>query len=116
MAMARPTKSVEEKKCRTMGFRPSDPAEEQAIRKKIAASGLSASEYLRRAARRSQVVVRTTPGCDPELIAQLKRVGHNLNQLVKLAHSTQSIPAGLEPLCRQIESLVMAASEGAHDP
>jgi lambda repressor-like predicted transcriptional regulator len=43
------------------------------------------------------------------VIAELNRIGVNLNQLTKTANSIGKIPPALDQLCRKIEAIVMKA-------
>jgi len=49
--------------------------------------------------------------CDPALIVQLNHIGHNLNQLVKNAHTFGHISPEVDRLCRIISDLINQAIE-----
>ena len=111
--MARPKKSEKQSARSAMGFRPKDEAEEHAILRKIEASGLTKSEYLRRMAlsgrvsvRRSESKAKTPPF---ELINELRRIGVNLNQAVRKLNATDQMPVGLPALLETVEAAVMKA-------
>lgn len=72
------------------------PDELAAWRSAADAAGLSLSDWLRdrvgRAAQRS----RRTAAADPALLAELARIGNNLNQLARLANGAGKLPALVE--------------------
>ena len=100
---------------KVMGFRPRTLAEATELRERIAASGLSNSEFLRRAALKSEVVIHRSAQMDPALIRELNLIGRNLNQLVRKAHLRDQMPPGLEGVCAQIEALVLQVAEASLD-
>ena len=60
--------------------------------------------------RREHVTVKTYAAYDPALLAELHRIGLNLNQLVKYAHCGRLSPR-IEELCAQIERMITEAAE-----
>ena len=110
--MPRPKKPAEESRRRQVRFRLTD-AEYERVRPNAEAAGVSVPVYMRRAALRSRVVVREAPKShDVRLVAELNRIGVNLNQLVRGFHATGKVPPRLAELCDRIEELVVAAAEG----
>lgn len=73
--------------------------ERDALRAKAAACGMSASAWCR------SVSLGGTPRCTAgeATVRQLKMIGHNLNQLAKLAHQGQLGPDAAEEL-RQLRA------------
>lgn len=100
---------------KVIGFRPRDEEEARLIQERIHESGLSPSEYLRRAAVSSEVVVHRWASADPALIRELNLIGRNLNQLVRKTHLRDQLPPGLDGVCAQIEALVVQAAEQSLD-
>lgn len=95
------------------------PAEVTAFRERLASSGLSISDFVRRAVLTGRIVVRRVAGADPALIVELNRTGVNLNQLTRTANATGRVPPDLDRLCRTIEAVVMnavAPEADAHGP
>ena len=70
--------------------------EKAAIVARAAQSGLSTSEFLRRSALKSKVVIKQTSS-DVELTRQLLAIGNNLNQYIKRAH-IRGLDAGEQKL------------------
>lgn len=74
-------------------------------------AGLTASEYLRRAALSARLTLPKTARADPALIAELNRIGVNLNQIARAVNSTGRLPPTLPDLCDQLQQIVMKAVE-----
>ena len=65
------------------------------IQEQAARAGLSLSDYCRRVLLRRKVAPAITD-TDEAVLADLNRIGVNLNQLAKRANASGTIPAGLE--------------------
>ena len=65
------------------------PDEAERLRALAAEVRLSPARYLREAA----LGARFQPRADAVLLAQLARIGNNLNQLARVANSTRAVPA-----------------------
>ena len=74
-----------------------------------AAAGLTRGEYTRAAVLNGRVSVRRTAKADPAIVAQLLRIGVNLNQIARTANATGGVPDNLDRLCRTVEAAVMKA-------
>ena len=73
-------------------------AEYEALKAKAAAAGLSCSEFVRRAVADKEV--KPAPPADiPILIRDIRRVGYNVDQLLKIANATRLVDA---PQMRQV--------------
>lgn len=57
------------------------------------AEGLSLSDWLRDRVGSAKPRVQQSSVADPELLAELARIGNNLNQLARVANSTGQVPA-----------------------
>jgi hypothetical protein len=79
---------------------------------RVRQAGLTASDYLRQAALAARVMVPSTKSkADPALIAELNRIGVNLNQMTRTANGTGKVPPELTRVCEKIDALVMKAIE-----
>lgn len=104
--MARPKKPTIDKRAQWLRARVS-PAEHAVFLTRAAEAGLSPSEFLRRCALSSSVVVADAPApAGFELTDQLKRIGVNLNQLTRIANTTGYMPSDLEPLLAKVDQLL----------
>lgn len=82
--MARPEKNPEEKRSEVARFRLT-VAERVFLREQAATAGLTEAEFLRR--RALGLPVRATVArSDPALVAELNRIGVNVNQLARATH------------------------------
>jgi hypothetical protein len=86
-------------------------AELAQIAERIRQAGIDQSEYLRWAALSARVEFSRTATADPMLIAELNRIGVNLNQMTRTANGAGRVPPELSRLCEKIEKLVLRAVE-----
>lgn len=89
--MARPNKSPPERLTEIVRFR-LPPGEFVRVQKAAIDAGKSLSEYARSLVIEGRVVVRTHRQLDPHAFDQLRRIGVNLNQAVRLFHANKSDP------------------------
>jgi hypothetical protein len=115
--MARPSKKTDEQRASRLAVRLT-PAELKTFNDLVRASGLGRSDYVRQAVLEGRVIVHKTGTADPALIAELNRIGVNLNQLTRTANTVGRVPPDLDRLCRVIEGVVMKAvvQEVVHGP
>lgn len=115
--MARPRKPSDEQLSRRIGFRVSE-AFYAAIQADAAQAGMGPNELARQLTLRghSRLVIQTTRRHDPALIAQIHRVGLNLNQLVKNAHTLGVVSPVVHEVCEEIRQLVLAATQHEDHP
>lgn len=106
--MPRPKKDPAARRRHVVRFRLTGD-ELAAVRARAEAAQMSPSAYMREAVLKARVTVRPPAPVPYRLIAELGRIGVNLNQLVRLAQTTGQVPAGLERLCRTIEETVLRA-------
>ena len=73
--------------------------------------GLTVNELMRALARTSEgrVTFQVSSRFDPRYIAQVKRIGNNLNQLVHNAHIFGRVSPAVEVLCEEIHQIVLEA-------
>ncbi len=73
--------------------------------------GLTVNEFMRSLARTSEgrVVFQVSSRFDPRYLAQVKRIGNNLNQLVHNAHIYGRVSPRIEFLCEEIQQIVLEA-------
>ena len=88
------------------------PLEAIAIRARI-----GVNELARRITRRryNRVVIEVVRRHDPALIAQLRALGINLNQIARRMHQSDRLPRNLEPLCDEIRRVMFEAIESDVD-
>ena len=103
--MARPKKPTTDKRAQGIKARVS-PAEHAEILLRAAGANLSSSEFLRRAALSTEVVVHEPASADFETVDQLRRIGVNLNQLARVANKTGHMPDGLEEALAKVDQLL----------
>lgn len=103
--MARPKKPTSDKRAQWIKARVS-PAEHAEILLRAAEASLSSSEFLRRSALSTELVVQQGARADFETIDQLRRIGVNLNQLARVANKTGYMPDGLEEALAKVDQLL----------
>jgi hypothetical protein len=115
--MARPKSESADGKAVKVTFRLTE-AEAAILDRRAGKSQLSRSEYLRKIALKGGLVVRKTrQEADPALLAELNRIGVNLNQLVRRNHILGKPPLRpVETLCREIETLIFTLIGNSHGP
>jgi hypothetical protein len=107
--MARPPKDNAESRRHLLSFRLT-PRELALLNARLNESGLNRSDFLRFVALKSRLLVRSVTTADPALIAELNRIGVNLNQLTRTANGIGKVPPDLDRLCRKIEQIVTKAA------
>jgi len=103
--MARPKKLPDELKIDTLAFRLT-PAERLRIEMDARAAGVTASEYARMQTLRGRVTVQPRQALDHDAFDQLRRIGVNLNQIARIANTTERLPAGLGRACAAVEDFL----------
>lgn len=103
--MARPRKKPSDRRSETVRFTVT-PAEHAAIQEAAAQARQSVSSYARTMVLTGRVVVRQTRKLDHESFIQLRRLGVNLHQLLRVANASGEVPKALNPLCLTIEKFV----------
>lgn len=108
--MSRPRKAHAAAKSRRIHFRLTQEAY-ALLEAEAHTAGLSVHQLarIRSCSKTRKVIVKSTTRLDPAYIAELKRIGHNLNQLVKNAHIFKRVSPQVEPLCELIEQLILKA-------
>ncbi len=110
--MNQPTAKTTRKKSRSVIFRLTD---EEYSRLEIEAGkiGLTVNELARSFARtpKGRITVNVTQQMNPAYIAQLKRIGNNLNQMTKNANIFGRPSENLENICHEIRSIIICAAE-----
>ncbi len=114
--MARPRKPHCQRKTRVVSFRLTD-TEFAGFAALAAKANLRVNDLVRVVAlsRREHVTIKTYAAYDPALLAQLHKIGVNLNQLTKHAHAGR-MSSQIEHLCDQIEALICDAAEKELNP
>ncbi|MDP2620277.1 MAG: plasmid mobilization relaxosome protein MobC [Hyphomicrobiales bacterium] len=110
--MARPRKQPHERRSEVVRFTVR-PAEHALIAQRAAASGNTVSGYARHLVLNGRIVIRQGRGLDHAAFDQLRRIGVNLNQLVKLYHSTGSAPPELASTVAAVERFLMETIDGS---
>jgi len=103
--MARPRKSTADLHAHTLRFTV-PTAEYIRIQKAAARAGVSVSQYLRERERSGQTIVRETRALSPEVFAELRRIGVNLNQAVRFLHTFRDVPPELLSAAAAIEAIL----------
>lgn len=89
--MARPRKKQDDHRRNFIGFRVTDD-ELAMINQRASAAGVLQSEFMRQVATSGRVRYSRRVTTDPVVIAELNRIGVNLNQLTKTANSVGKVP------------------------
>ena len=105
--MARPTKNADRRLSRHVAFRLTEE-EFNSLHDKAAQAGLSANELARRLTTRGKrkLVVETTKRMDPAFLKRIDRIGQNLNQLVKNAHTFGRVSPQVDALAATIDEII----------
>jgi hypothetical protein len=117
--MARPRKEPDYRSSETLAIRLT-PAERIRVEHAALAARLNASEYARAQVLGGRVVVRQYRTLDHAVFDELRRIGVNLNQLTRLAHQRQRLPAGLAEVFATLDRILVRELEDnaglvAHD-
>ena len=117
--MARPTKQTEERREHVVAFRVT-PEEHARLSGKAREADLPLSTFARVAALRAKVVAArgAQAPCPPlpvGVLAELHRIGVNLNQLTRVANTAGRCPKAVEPLLGRIAEILDAAMASADD-
>ena len=108
--MARPQKKSDDH--RQHHLRARLTADELAVfEERVRAAGVCRSDYIRQAALTGRLAVAAPAKSNPALIAELNKIGVNLNQMTRTANANGRVPPELTRLCERIEALVMRAVE-----
>jgi hypothetical protein len=108
--MARPTKNADRRLSRHVVFRLTEE-EYKSLHDKAVLAGLSTNELARRLTNRGKqkLVVETTKRIDPAFLKRIDRIGQNLNQLVKNAHTFGRISPQVDALATAIDEIIHEA-------
>jgi hypothetical protein len=112
--MARPQKQSDERRRYRLPSSRATADELAEVRERIRQAGITSSDYIRQAALTAQVKSAQTGKADPLILAELNRIGVNLNQMTKTANATGRVPPELSRLCDKILEIVMRAVEQEH--
>jgi len=106
-------RSAAPKKSRSIIFRLTE-AEHALLSEEASKIGLTANELARSFARtpKGRISVKMHAQSDPAFIAELKRIGNNLNQLAKHANLYGDLPPQLEATCQEVRAIIVEAAEG----
>ncbi len=109
--MARPRKATHERKSRQIIFRLTEEEYAQ-ICAHAKQAGMPPNELARLLTKcvHKRVVIKTYPHLDPAYIAQIKRIGQNLNTLTKNAHIFKRVSPKVEALCNEIREIIENAA------
>jgi len=101
------TRRAAPKRTKTIIFRLTD-AEFAQLSLKASELGLSSNELARALARtpEGRTTVQTANAADPALIAEIKRIGNNLNQIAKHANLYGELPEQLDTVCLEVSALL----------
>ena len=103
--MARPRKKQTEKLSKHLPPARCTETELREILAKSKAANMTLSAYIRSASVRSKIVVKKSKW-DPQLYSEIRRIGVNVNQAMRLAHSHGTSPKGLERVWERLQLLL----------
>ena len=106
--MARPRKQKSDSRGESVSFRLT-PDELAAVEARAKKAGLTRSDYLRRMALKGKISVAPPARLDFKLVAELNRIGVNLNQMTRAANATGEVPPEVTRLCRRLETIITEA-------
>lgn len=110
--MARPEKTEADALTARVAFRVTD-AERLQIEAAAAAAGLSVSEYARALILTARPPRRSRDKVSAGTLAELNRVGVNLNQITRaLNRNPQAVPASLPQVVSEVRAAVERLAEG----
>lgn len=101
--MARPRKSTTEKLSSWLPHVRCTPLDKERVEAAAKFAGMTTSDYVRHQAVNGQVVVEQTTRLDPDVMLELRRIGNNLNQLVRKFHETDVVPIELQRLYNKLQ-------------
>lgn len=109
--MSRPRKTSDTLKSRQVSFRLTE-AEYAQLQILSIRSGLRLNDLARHLIRRGErrLVIRPSRRLDPAFIAQVRAIGHNLNQLCHNAHIFGRVSPKVAEVCEQIRRVVLEAA------
>lgn len=105
--MARPRKPAAERRSEIVRFAVR-PAEYDLILSVAKAAHMTVSDYGRAMCLKGEVIVKQTRSLDWDTIAQLRRIGVNLNQAVHKFHATGEAPPDLVSIAKTVEDFMMS--------
>lgn len=86
------------------------PSELSRVRARAKKLRLTPSELVRRRLSGGKLIVKYYQTVDPAVIAQIKAIGNNLNQIAKVCNARRSAPpARLNTVLKDIEDFVLKA-------
>ena len=109
--MPRPRKEPDDRRSETLAIRLT-VAERIRVEQAAFAAGLSASEYARSLVLAGRVVLRQNRALNHAAFEELRRIGVNLNQLTRLAHQRQQLPAELTEVFATLDRLLVRELDG----
>ncbi len=110
--MARPKKAQAERLTESIHFRVV-PSDFLRVARAAENAGISLTDYARQRLLTGRVIVRQTRKLNHAAYDQIRRIGVNLNQLTRLAHTTDIMPPpGLSEICAQIEQFLREHVDG----
>jgi len=111
--MARPKKLEGERRTERFNLR-FTVAEKLHVEEQAAKAGLDPTEFLRRRAL-SLPIAPAPAKADAALIAELNRIGVNVNQLARAMHSGRTLPGGWPEIAPQLQTVLakVAATYGS---
>lgn len=104
--MARPRKPAHDLSSEVIRFTVR-PAEYLRIQHAAAAAGTTLSQYARSMVLKGRIVVKQTRGLDHEAFEQIRRIGVNLNQAVKVLNATGRMPPELPRAAATVEKFII---------
>ena len=104
--MARPRKATADKRTAQIGVRYT-PDELAQLARAAALAGLSPSAYIRQASLSGRVTVSARRSLEWPVFDQLRRIGVNLNQAVRVANAHGRIPPELVRAAAAVEAFLM---------
>lgn len=103
--MARPSLSETEKLSAWFPHVRCTPLDKEAVKQRAKEAGLSMSEYIRRQAVNGKVTIKQTNQLSPDLMMELRKIGVNLNQLVKAFHQENVISIELNAVYKKLQQI-----------
>ncbi|MCP9237906.1 hypothetical protein [Lewinella sp. JB7] len=106
--MARPRLNKTDKLGKTLPAARCSEAEYVNIRERADEAGLSLSAYIRQAALFDGeiVVQQSPPKINADIIYELNKVGHNFNQITRIANTFGFIPSELQQVCDKLDAVL----------
>ena len=104
--MARPKKTSDESLSHIIPTFRMTEKDGQTLRARAKQAGLKLPEYIRQMLITGEVIVQEAPVVDFSIVYELKKIGTNLNQIARVANTTERIKKTLEANIAKLDGIL----------